>query len=208
MAEIDMVNHPPHYTQGKYETIDIIEDTTWGYRLATAFKYLHRCEYKGKKREDLRKAVWFILREIDNIPDDVVMYSEDTEYDMVCLVCKHFKSVLNKDLTCIDCLYPQGGNIDPDPHVEEATKTAIGDSDNPHMGHIVSKGSVSHSNGLSPSGKVIPHNLPKDVLGAHTERQNAELDRREEYRVNYRRSFGTHKPNSDQLVMKELSQYD
>ena len=22
----DMVNHPPHYNQGKYETIDIIED--------------------------------------------------------------------------------------------------------------------------------------------------------------------------------------
>lgn len=112
MAEIDMVNHPPHYTAGKYETIDIIEDTTWGYRLATAFKYLHRCEYKGKKKEDLRKAVWFILREIDSIPDDIIMYPEDTEYDMVCLICKHFKSVLNKDLTCIDCLYPQGGNID------------------------------------------------------------------------------------------------
>lgn len=41
-----------------------------------------------------------------------------------------------------------------------------------------------------------------------SKRQNAELDRREEYRVNYRRSFGTHKPNSDQLVMKELSQYE
>jgi hypothetical protein len=62
----DLINHPGHYTSGKYEVMDVIED--WGFnsnfRLACALKYLARCEHKGKKIEDLKKAIWYLEREI------------------------------------------------------------------------------------------------------------------------------------------------
>jgi hypothetical protein len=60
----DAVNHPKHYTFGRYETIDVIEDWKLGYHLGNAVKYISRCEHKGRKVEDLKKAVWYIEREI------------------------------------------------------------------------------------------------------------------------------------------------
>lgn len=60
----DLVNHPPHYNQGKYETIDVIEDADLGYHLSAALKYILRCKWKQHEIEDLRKAVWYIERYI------------------------------------------------------------------------------------------------------------------------------------------------
>lgn len=62
---LDMVNHPPHYTKNKFETIDVIEDWKLSYHLGNAVKYISRCEYKGNKIEDLKKAIWYIKREIE-----------------------------------------------------------------------------------------------------------------------------------------------
>ena len=42
----DVVNHPSHYTQGKYECIDVIEDLGANYHIGNAIKYLWRA---GKK---------------------------------------------------------------------------------------------------------------------------------------------------------------
>jgi hypothetical protein len=61
----DMVNHPPHYTFGKFEVIDVIEDWELNYNTGNAVKYIARAEHKGKKVEDLRKAVWYLQREIE-----------------------------------------------------------------------------------------------------------------------------------------------
>lgn len=63
----DMVNHPAHYTVGGIETIDFIEAKQLGYHVGNAVKYLSRGAYKGRNVEDLKKAVWYILREIDRI---------------------------------------------------------------------------------------------------------------------------------------------
>jgi hypothetical protein len=63
----DTVNHPAHYTQGKIECIDFIEDKRLGYHLGNACKYIVRCQLKngGKNRiEDLKKAAWYIDRQI------------------------------------------------------------------------------------------------------------------------------------------------
>ena len=63
----DPVNHPSHYNAGKIEVIDFIEDKKLNFNLGNAVKYLSRCEVKqdGKKRiEDLRKAIWYIERQI------------------------------------------------------------------------------------------------------------------------------------------------
>jgi hypothetical protein len=63
----DPVNHPSHYTSGKIEVIDFIEDQKFPYHLGNACKYLCRAGKKDpeKTAEDLRKAVWYINRYID-----------------------------------------------------------------------------------------------------------------------------------------------
>jgi hypothetical protein len=62
--KVDMVNHPPHYKAGGIETIDFIEAKELGFNLGNAVKYITRSELKGTKVEDLRKAVWYLEREI------------------------------------------------------------------------------------------------------------------------------------------------
>lgn len=63
----EMVNHPSHYNMGTIEVIDFIEDHNLNFNLGNAVKYIARCEHKGKKTEDLMKALWYINREIDRI---------------------------------------------------------------------------------------------------------------------------------------------
>lgn len=64
--ENDPVNHPSHYTDGKIEVIDFIEDKKLGFHLGNAVKYVARAGKKDpdKVKEDLRKAVWYIERYI------------------------------------------------------------------------------------------------------------------------------------------------
>lgn len=61
----DMVNHPSHYTYGKYEVIEVIEDWKLNYHLGNAVKYIARAGHKNDYCEDLRKAVWYINRAIE-----------------------------------------------------------------------------------------------------------------------------------------------
>lgn len=63
----DAVNHPSHYTVGGVETIDYIEAKQLGYNLGNAVKYISRAQYKGKHLEDLRKALWYVQREINKL---------------------------------------------------------------------------------------------------------------------------------------------
>ena len=62
----DMVNHPSHYTDGKYEVIDFIESTGLyqDFYAANAVKYICRAGKKNpdKEKEDLEKAVWYLER--------------------------------------------------------------------------------------------------------------------------------------------------
>lgn len=63
----DVINHPKHYTQGKIEVIDFIEDQKMDFRAASALKYLCRYRFKGKPLEDLKKSVWYINRIIQEL---------------------------------------------------------------------------------------------------------------------------------------------
>lgn len=63
--ENETVDHPTHYNTGKYEAIDVIEDWQLGFNLGNAIKYISRAEHKGNKVEDLKKAIWYINREIN-----------------------------------------------------------------------------------------------------------------------------------------------
>jgi len=66
----DNIHHPAHYTQGKIEVIEFLEDQKFDFRIASAVKYLCRYRYKGKPVEDLRKAIWYINRVIEQLEDD------------------------------------------------------------------------------------------------------------------------------------------
>ena len=63
--KVDVVNHPPHYTThpSGIECIQITEHM--GFNLGNAIKYIWRADLKGNSIEDLKKAVWYITREID-----------------------------------------------------------------------------------------------------------------------------------------------
>lgn len=62
----DNVNHPSHYTDGKIEVIDFIEDKKLSYHRGNAIKYICRAGKKdpAKEREDLEKAIWYLNRDI------------------------------------------------------------------------------------------------------------------------------------------------
>lgn len=58
--EFDNVNHPSHYVShpSGVETINITRE--FEFTLGNAWKYLMRFRYKGKPKEDLEKAVWYM----------------------------------------------------------------------------------------------------------------------------------------------------
>lgn len=60
----DPVTAPSHYLQTKITPLDVIEDWNLGFRLDSAIKYIGRHKYKGKPLEDLKKAQWYLSREI------------------------------------------------------------------------------------------------------------------------------------------------
>ena len=63
----DNVNKPPHYTAhpSGVECIEITEHMN--FCLGNAIKYLWRAGLKQNEVEDLKKAVWYINREIERI---------------------------------------------------------------------------------------------------------------------------------------------
>ena len=88
----DPVNHPAHYTSGKIEVIDFIEDKQLGFHLGNAVKYIVRAGRKDPTRtvEDLLKAIWYLKR-----------YNETHDsYDIQCAIFnveKEIKSIQKKE---------------------------------------------------------------------------------------------------------------
>ena len=65
----DPVNRPAHYTDGKIEVIDFIEDKGLGFCLGNAVKYIARAGKKDpdQKATDIRKAIWYLNRYLKEI---------------------------------------------------------------------------------------------------------------------------------------------
>ena len=60
----DPVNHPSHYTQGKVECIDAMEqifgrDAVISFAMLNCFKYLWRRNDKGNEEQDIQKSLWY-----------------------------------------------------------------------------------------------------------------------------------------------------
>ena len=66
-AEWSAVNHPPHYTThpSGIEAIELCQHEN--FCIGNALKYLLRHQKKGEPVQDLRKAIWYIEREIDRL---------------------------------------------------------------------------------------------------------------------------------------------
>jgi hypothetical protein len=60
----EMVNHPSHYNKhpSGIECIHVIEHMS--FNLGNALKYIWRCDLKKDAIEDLKKARWYIDREL------------------------------------------------------------------------------------------------------------------------------------------------
>lgn len=63
----DMVNNPRHYKIGNLECIDVTQH--FNFNRGNAIKYIWRAGKKDSSKtiEDLRKAAWYINKEIERI---------------------------------------------------------------------------------------------------------------------------------------------
>lgn len=62
---LSSVNHPAHYNHGTIEAITVIEDWSLNFNMGNALKYLARADHKGTPEADLKKAIWYLQRELD-----------------------------------------------------------------------------------------------------------------------------------------------
>ena len=69
MTDHDPVNRPAHYTTGKIEVIEAIEDWQLDYHRGNAVKYIARAGKKDptKEIEDIQKAIWYLTRRIERL---------------------------------------------------------------------------------------------------------------------------------------------
>lgn len=75
-VEPNMIEHPPHYNAGKFETIDVIEDIVKNYKdsfvaycIGNVLKYLARSPFKGTFLQDLKKAQYYLSAAITYIEE-------------------------------------------------------------------------------------------------------------------------------------------
>jgi hypothetical protein len=75
--QLDMVNEPPHYTKGKFECIDVIEDVTQDLKgmeavcTSQVLKYTWRWKHKNGV-EDLKKAQYYLNKLISKLdPNEI-----------------------------------------------------------------------------------------------------------------------------------------
>ena len=64
-TEKEMVSHPSHYQGKRFEVIDIIDDYSLNFNLGNSLKYLLRAGHKDDYVQDLKKAIWYLNREIE-----------------------------------------------------------------------------------------------------------------------------------------------
>ena len=65
----EMVNHPNHYggEDNTYEAIKVIEAWKLNFNLGNTVKYISRAGKKDNTVQDLKKALWYLSREIENL---------------------------------------------------------------------------------------------------------------------------------------------
>lgn len=79
---MESINHPEHYGgDTPYEAIKVIEAWQLGFCLGNAIKYISRAWKKGSTIEDLKKAVWYINREIEKLQKEIPLKKSTRDSD-------------------------------------------------------------------------------------------------------------------------------
>jgi len=78
------INHPAHYNTGTIEVIDAIEEWKLSFNLGNTVKYIARHEHKDHPKDDLKKAWWYLTRELLS----AYAVSEDELVEMLTTVIK------------------------------------------------------------------------------------------------------------------------
>jgi hypothetical protein len=60
----DVVTNPSHYTKGKIQVLDFIEDQKLDFHESQVLKYVVRARHKGNELQDLKKAQFYLNRKI------------------------------------------------------------------------------------------------------------------------------------------------
>lgn len=112
----DAVNSPSHYAEGReFETIDVIEDWGLGYHLGNAVKYISRAGRKDDILQDLKKAQWYLNREIENLEIERAevegnLYELVDEYEPCGRRPRQTRDVTYEDI-CIDEAWEQAARL-------------------------------------------------------------------------------------------------
>ena len=70
-AREEAVNRPSHYVSDTgMEAIDVIEAFDLNFNLGNALKYILRAGKKDDEAQDLKKALWYIKRQINNVREE------------------------------------------------------------------------------------------------------------------------------------------
>lgn len=98
----DIINHPDHYTAGGIEVIDFIEAKRLNYHRGNAVKYIARAGKKApeKEVEDLRKAAWYLNREIDRITPEEAKEAQKAEQrdELIAIIREALPNVAEDDV--------------------------------------------------------------------------------------------------------------
>ena len=72
MSKKEQVNHPDHYggKDNPYEAIKVIEAWGLGFHLGNVVKYISRTGKKDDPLQELKKAQWYLEREISNLEEE------------------------------------------------------------------------------------------------------------------------------------------
>lgn len=81
----DPVHHPAHYggEDNPYEAIKVIEAWKLGFHLGNTVKYIARAGKKEDRLQDLKKALWYLQREVNNLTSQSSAQATDSsrQYD-------------------------------------------------------------------------------------------------------------------------------
>lgn len=139
MENIDVVNHPSHYTKNsitvKYEPYAFLRYLN--FTLGSACKYLIRYNDKGNPVEDLYKAAWYLEEEKTDMQDSLIISSNDyivpinVPEEIFYPFINKFKFLgilfekkqgysINSIMNCLDKVYEKIEELEPEK--EETTK--------------------------------------------------------------------------------------
>lgn len=114
---------PEHYSEGEMEPINLINKYDLCFESANALKYIARCENKGQKLEDLKKAVHYLQLRINRRGGEVYSLDLQEAYGInERLAMAAFYVLLGMDYVATDFLMQEIEDMEAEMSNEEKSK--------------------------------------------------------------------------------------